>query len=303
MARPLSTGLQYFPLDVDILADKKVEFVVGKYGAQGFGLFVYLLTEIYHNGYFLHWDEMQQFCSVRRINVDINILSEVVNAYINAGLFDADVYAKYQILTSRAIQKRYIKACERRNKVIIEEKYCLLTPDDVKEAGNKLEIKGENVSVGINTHSEGVNVDINTHSEGVNAEFKTQSKVKNSKVKDSKEKENKEKVFPVGNNPAVAFFQNNFHPFTGEYESQSFLDLIDDYGERWVMDAMKIAVRNNALNLKFVSKVLENWQKFGYGNKAPVTNWRDGHGSNTESDLYGNVFDERCAEPLGSRTN
>lgn len=37
MARPQTEGLLYFPLDVDIFADRKIKIVVAKYGTDGFG--------------------------------------------------------------------------------------------------------------------------------------------------------------------------------------------------------------------------------------------------------------------------
>ena len=303
MGRMVKKGLDYFPLDVKFFDDVKIRKMRKRAGLESVPVLLYLLCQIYgQEGYYMIWDEDSIFFCADDLGLEEEKVTAVVQAALQFDVFSTEMFQRHGILTSRGIQERYLEAANRRKSPGIEEKFQLISVDI-----NPVNDSPKSFSVEKSEHKSDLCMQksdlYRQKSDLCMQKSIKESKEKKSKEKDSKEKENKEKVFSAGNNPAVAFFQNNFHPFTGEYESQSFLDLIDDYGERWVMDAMKIAVRNNALNLKFVSKVLENWQKFGYGNKAPVTNWRDGHGSNTESDFYGNVFDERCAEPLGSRTN
>ena len=45
MARPKKQGLDYFPIDVDIFEDLEVEYA--KFGADGFTIYMYLLTRVY----------------------------------------------------------------------------------------------------------------------------------------------------------------------------------------------------------------------------------------------------------------
>ncbi len=44
MARPFKEGLDYFPLDVDFLDDKKVKLIKAEFGAKGILVLIYLLT-------------------------------------------------------------------------------------------------------------------------------------------------------------------------------------------------------------------------------------------------------------------
>ncbi len=135
MVRPLKTGLDYFPLDIDIMEEPSVGFVDAKYGLQAFGLLVRLLMRIYRNGYFLPWNERELVLfATKDIGLDIELTKTIVTSYIEEGFFNADLYTRFGIITSRGVQKRYLRACDRRSKVAIYQEYFLLDPqvDDVK---------------------------------------------------------------------------------------------------------------------------------------------------------------------------
>ena len=55
MVRPRKEGLDYFPLDVDIAADEKVEYIEAKFGLVGFATIIHLLIAVYRNGYYINW--------------------------------------------------------------------------------------------------------------------------------------------------------------------------------------------------------------------------------------------------------
>ncbi len=58
MARPRQDGLLYFSFDTDFFyADKRIKRLHSKYGSDGLIFYIYLLTEIYRNGYYISWDE------------------------------------------------------------------------------------------------------------------------------------------------------------------------------------------------------------------------------------------------------
>lgn len=173
LARPQKEGLDYFPLDVDIDQDDKVQLIEAQFGIVGFGIVIKLLMKIYKEGYFYEWTEKEQLLLSKRINVDINQVNDVINECLRWGLFDKNLYDKCQILTSKGIQKRYMEAVMRRKQVLIVREYFLL------DASKYLNI----VFVSINS----INDDINTLSSEVNVNINPQSKVKKSKVKKSKE--------------------------------------------------------------------------------------------------------------------
>lgn len=50
MARPLKEGLDYFPHDVDLSNDDKIEMLESKYGLAGYAIYLKLLEKVYKNG-------------------------------------------------------------------------------------------------------------------------------------------------------------------------------------------------------------------------------------------------------------
>lgn len=174
MARPNKDGLEYFSIDIDIMDEDSVGYVSAKYGLKAFGLLVRLLMKIYRNGYYTMWTEREQYLFTKDINVDIEETQTIVNAYINEGFFNQKLFNQYGILTSHGIQKRYIKACDRRSKIVMYQEYFLVDP--VKD-----DLKLNNVTL------IPVNVDKNHSSQQVTANI-TLTKTPQSKVKESKEK-------------------------------------------------------------------------------------------------------------------
>lgn len=54
MARPKKSGLSYFPLDTDFFDnDSRIKILKARYRADGIMIYVYLLCEIYKNGYYM----------------------------------------------------------------------------------------------------------------------------------------------------------------------------------------------------------------------------------------------------------
>lgn len=169
MARPQKIGLDYFPLDVNIDQDDKIALIEAQHGIIGFGVVIKLFMKIYSNGYYYTWTEKEMLLFKKKVNVDINLVNEIINDCAKWGLFDKNLFEQHKVLTSKGIQRRYLKAVERRQSVQINKDYLLL---DEKE---------------VNDYKNLVIVDIN-HNSGVHeVNICPQSKEKDSKEKDSKE--------------------------------------------------------------------------------------------------------------------
>lgn len=169
MARPQKEGLDYFPLDVDMDQDDKIALIEARYGIVGFGVVIRLFMKIYKNSYFYEWTEKEQLLFSRRVHVDINVINEIINDCLKWGIFDKSMHEKHKALTSRGIQRRYLKAVDRRQSVQISSTYMLLDSEEV------------------NAYKNLVIVDENYHSSSNNANINPQSKVKKSKEKNSRE--------------------------------------------------------------------------------------------------------------------
>jgi uncharacterized phage protein (TIGR02220 family) len=176
MARPTKKGLDYFPLNVDFLQDLKLRKIVSSCGAQSVAILIYLLGNIYKdNGYYMQWEESDlPFLIAGDIaGVKDGAVTETVKKACQVGFFDQDLLDKYQILTSKGIQLRFLEAVSRRKSVDMISEYLLVPKHDLP------------VSVNINLgycNNNHVNCDTNQ----VYADSGTQSKVKESKVKKSK---------------------------------------------------------------------------------------------------------------------
>ena len=128
MARPYKTGLDYFQLDCHL--DEKIRLIQAEFGLKGFAVVVLLFKEIYGGqGYYMSWDKEQLLLLVSENGIaegDTNLIWEISQACIRRGIFSAELFEKYQILTSRGIQKRYFRAVARRGKVEAKNEYLLI---------------------------------------------------------------------------------------------------------------------------------------------------------------------------------
>lgn len=237
MARPQKEGLDYFPLDVDIDQDDKIVLIEAQHGVEGFGVVIKLLMKIYKNSYFYEWTEKEQLLFSKRVNVNINEVNAIIADCVKWELFDKKMLETSGILTSKGIQKRYLMATSRRQRVEIEDKYLLLDEKEVNEYKNL-------VIININDNNNEVNEDINP-----------QSKVKESKVKNSKVNNNSSTV------NYVEFFNSNFHMISS-YE----LEILRSYEkdglkQELITLALQKSVDKNKRSLDYVKGILNNWVK------------------------------------------
>lgn len=250
MARPINKGLDYFPLDTDIDQDDKIALVESDFGVEGFGIVIKLLMKAYSNGYFYEWGEKEQKLFVRRVNVDINTLSAVVNACIRWGVFDRHIFERFEVLTSRGIQKRYLEATTRRKDVELYEEYILLSKTEIAKYSNV-------VIVNIEDHSLGEDVDIYPHSNDQMLTKTTQSKVKESKGKKSKAEESIAAAPAVVN--AHLFYQENFG-MQNPTVMQTIEFWIEDLNEELVIEAMRRAAIDQK-GFRYAEGIMKNWDK------------------------------------------
>lgn len=194
MARPQKSGLDYFPLNVDIDIDDKISLIESEHGITGFGIIIKMLCKIYSNGYFYEWGEKEQLLFAKRVNVSINDVNACINSAIKWGMFDNTVYQKYHVLTSAGIQKRYLEAIGRRKAIEIIENYWLTDIPKLEKTELKI----------INVDTNEVNVIIYSKNENNN----TQSKVKESKEKKSKEDIDKKDIYFLNKENVKSFPQN-----------------------------------------------------------------------------------------------
>ena len=188
MSRPMKSGLDYYPMDVGFLRDKKVRLLRAEFGASSVLFVLYVLGKVYEgDGYFLTWDQDETLTASIELQESPAYISEVLQGCLSRSLFDERVFQMFGVLTSAGIQRRYLRGCEKRGVINIYKEYWLLDSKKVQDvpAGilNKLAFFSIN----------GGNNPVNSPGNPVNSLKNPQSKVKESKVKESKVKKSKVK--------------------------------------------------------------------------------------------------------------
>ena len=125
MARPKQDGLLYFSFDTDFFyADKRIKRLHSKYGNDGLIFYIYLLTEIYRNGYYISWDEESAEDATEDLRLREGFTEQVLTYLASRSLLAMSKLANsVTIITSPGIQKRYQEAkkgCKRQVEVDAE---------------------------------------------------------------------------------------------------------------------------------------------------------------------------------------
>ncbi len=148
MSRPLKSGVDYFPKDVDFYTDPKIQLLKKEFGAKGMYILDCVLCNVYkENGYYLDWND--DICFLMSDGVDgeckPNFITEVVKGCIRRSIFDKRVFDMFGVITSAGVQRRFLRMCNNREQIIMVEEYWLLDINDKNDvpAGtlNKLTLK------------------------------------------------------------------------------------------------------------------------------------------------------------------
>lgn len=229
----MNNGINYFPLNVHL--DDKFELIEAEFGLKGFAIVVKLFQKIYgQQGYYCEWTEDVALLFGKNVGLGGDAVSEIVRAAIKRGIFDSELYDKYQILTSRGIQERYFEAVSRRKEVEVRKEYLLIKVDQIYK---NVRILNENVNI----LSKNVNIS-------------EQKKVEESKVKEKRVEERKLPRLPVR---IVKLYENNIAPLT-PITLQGLDDWLNAMSEDVVEYAISEAVKNNKRNYKYIEAILRN---------------------------------------------
>lgn len=145
--RQNKVGLDYFELDCHM--DEKIELIEAEYGLKGFAIVVKLYQSIFSGfGYYCEWFPDISVLWARRLGLSHggdygsvgsasdegslpgfpkNLINDVVAASIRRNIFSKELFQRYGILTSSGIQKRYLSATSKREKVELKREYLLIS--------------------------------------------------------------------------------------------------------------------------------------------------------------------------------
>jgi len=181
MARPAKIGLDYYPMDVGFLRDKKIRLLLSEIGASSVLFVLYVLGKVYEgDGYFLRWDQDELLFAAAELQAKPTYIREVLQGCLKRSIFDNRVFQMFSVLTSAGIQRRYIRGCEKREAITIYNEYWLLNTCSKSDVPASIRAKLALVSVN------GGGNNINSPGNPDNSPGNPQSKVKDSKEKKSR---------------------------------------------------------------------------------------------------------------------
>ncbi len=128
MARPNKRGFDYFPLDTDIFNDLKIRKLIKRKGSEAVAMYTYILSIIYRDGYYTHWDEDLAFVTAEQLGITETQITNILDCCLEMGLFSKRLFETEKILTSAGIQKRYLKICTLCKRTHTVDEYSLITP-------------------------------------------------------------------------------------------------------------------------------------------------------------------------------
>ena len=114
MARHKKRGIEYFSLDCNFFSNRKIKILKSRYGADGITIFIYLLCEIYKNGYYIIVDDDFYYIVSDDLNMNSDKVKQVLTFLLERSMFDKQLFQSDAVLTSAGIQERFQLAVKTR---------------------------------------------------------------------------------------------------------------------------------------------------------------------------------------------
>ena len=281
MARPIKVGIDYF--GVDVTPDEKVEYIESTYEAEGYYLWIKFLQRVYSTGYYMEWNKYQAAAMKKATGISLERIDEILDVFLEVGIFNRELFDEYSILTSRGVQKRFYAAASKRTHVEIVPEYVLHdelwkwfdgknseetqvnssendVDDEVNSEETQKEIPNEEGFFGKNSEETTLEEELSSDNGSQSAEYRrnnpeesTQSKVKQSKVKQSKAKEQETRAPKP---PKISYAEN---VQLTEAECQK---LVDKYGQSatdWMIEKLDNYKGANGKKYKNDYRAILNW--------------------------------------------
>ena len=235
MSAPQKEYLDYYNWYCNAFdVDKRLKKLSRKYGPLGETIYRRMLDLIYSNSYYLEADlEDAAMMVVDKIGskwVSDEKCAEVLVYCSELGLFEHDL-VKSKVWTAVSIQKRYFHTMSqlRRKISVSQKKYLLIdipfnvpNPDDSSEETND---SSEETEVNTTKRKE---KEINDISNYIN------------------------KLFDL--------FEDSFARPLTQIEMQMISSYLEHHSPEMIEHALKIAVCNNAISMKYIEAILNNWR-------------------------------------------
>ena len=242
MSAPQKEYLDYYNWYCNAFdVDKRLKKLSRKYGPLGETIYRRMLDLIYSNSYYLEADiEDAAMMVVDKIGskwVSDEKCAEVLVYCSEIGLFEHDL-VKSKVWTAVSIQKRYFHTMSqlRRKISVSQKKYLLIdipfnvpNPDDSSEETN-------------------------------DSSEETNDSSEETEVNTTKRKE--KEINDISNyiNKLFDLFEDSFARPLTQIEMQMISSYLEHHSPEMIEHALKIAVCNNAISMKYIEAILNNWR-------------------------------------------
>lgn len=131
---------------LDCRTNDNISEIEAEYGVKGFAVVVRLWQKIYaEKGYYCEWIERSPLLFLSNwfggnSGVTVNLINDIVERCLNNGIFNAKMYEDYSILTSARIQEQYFGAVKRREEILVQKEYLLVSVDKIKGVSYKNDV-------------------------------------------------------------------------------------------------------------------------------------------------------------------
>ena len=134
MSRRIRLGLDYFPLDTSW--DLNIRLLKVQFGLEGLGAIIQLQQMIFKEGYALAWLEETKHLFCFENGIEQSRLDVILEFCLEHELFDRDLLERRSILSSKEIQRQWIKiSIDAKRKIFTIDPDLSLCPEDETQPG------------------------------------------------------------------------------------------------------------------------------------------------------------------------
>ena len=138
MARPVKTGLDYFPLRIDFFDDIRISAVTVEHGTKGQLAAIMLLVHLYKTGYYLVWDRAARVRVLKDMpGVTPDELDRIVECLVEWDFFDKTLFEQEHVLTGKDMQRHFFHATKRRKNNTAQMPFLLAETNETVEGQQK----------------------------------------------------------------------------------------------------------------------------------------------------------------------
>ncbi len=293
MARNIQNNLIYFSFDYTFFSDKKIKVLKANYGIDGIAVYIYLLCEIYKNGYYLKLDSDYKYIISDDLKLSADKVKAIIEFLTKHYLFDEDLFLSDKILTSKGIQRRFQFAIKDKAKKTPRtvNNYWLL--DDCETISS---ISKNNSSEKKSNFSDKNNISFAENNDFFQNYDTKKIKENKENKKEIKEKENNKKEDKNEVVVVVDFYKQNINSDVKDVEISEIQSWLNQgFDEPLIIECIKIAVLSNKRSIKYISGILNNMRKnsimtFEDYKKSEQGKKEKGDINNDQSEQYGNYY-------------